>query len=69
MAQVMLHSKYLVIGGGGYLGYRLGLLLLKTGETVTLFDVKEPDDLNPKFQFIEANRRHSSSWTALTFYL
>ncbi|XP_065826747.1 short-chain dehydrogenase/reductase family 42E member 1-like [Oscarella lobularis] len=55
MAQVMLHSKYLVIGGGGYLGYRLGLLLLKTGETVTLFDVKEPDDLNPKFQFIEGD--------------
>ena len=34
---------HLVTGGGGYVGYQLGLALLSKGHHVKLLDIREPD--------------------------
>lgn len=34
-----------IIGGGGYIGYHIGVKLFERGHTVTLLDISEPDSL------------------------
>lgn len=35
--------KFAVIGGGGYVGFHIGLSLWRRGHSVILFDLNEPD--------------------------
>ena len=51
-----LQQCHLVTGGGGYVGYRLGLALYKQGHKVVLVDVREPADVLPdNMSFIQVH--------------
>jgi nucleoside-diphosphate-sugar epimerase len=35
--------KFVIVGGGGYIGYHIGLDLVIKGHSVVLLDLREPD--------------------------
>ncbi|XP_076997691.1 putative short-chain dehydrogenase/reductase family 42E member 2 [Tamandua tetradactyla] len=51
-------QKFLVTGGGGYLGFNLGSTLAKNGASVILLDLRRPQwELSPGTEFIQADVR------------
>jgi len=36
--------KFVIVGGGGYIGYHIGVDLVTKGHEVLLLDIREPDE-------------------------
>ncbi|XP_074648240.1 short-chain dehydrogenase/reductase family 42E member 1-like [Tubulanus polymorphus] len=60
-------EKHVVTGGGGYLGYKLGLYLLERGIHVTLFDCRDEPygEMKPGMTYVKGDVRDSSSVEAV----
>lgn len=58
-----------IIGGGGYIGYHVGVSMLERNHNVTLFDISEPDsfwlDLT---HMIKISNNPQNSTLSETFY-